>query len=419
MRSAEICFRSSINFSGVIGFCPRLGTMTRSIKKTLIALCFAASFSCARADIFSEPSSSAVAAQHAQVINDQPTEKTQEHLETLDKLVTHLEQSVVIMLGVAALVITLIFGTTIIGEIRVIQAIKKLDSEAVEVKERFPKLSAMETQARIALKNIEVTFGIEGADTWLEDRYASLGIVERQRILTVEHLIALEFTGRSTPSQLRGMSNFYYSKFKFERLASDLDRSLYYAHLASDRGNEAFQYLNDLGFLYMELMEKDKRYREDAMRALLLSKGKHSKQQRCYYNIATLLFDEAIAKKAAGDAPSFYKMMSEIRQLLYTALLHPKWEIQASPELASLIHYNLACCLCGIVEQYLPLNTQHPLLDEALEHLQAASEFKQTKAETLVRDLDKQCGDLKALADNAFYAKRMHALRTAVEDRSA
>jgi hypothetical protein len=160
-------------------------------------------------------------------------QNTSEHLEKVDMQVGHLEQELMLMLGILTLGAAFFVGSVIVGvivgEYRVRQAVRELNNEAEEAKQRFPKLAGMEEQARRALEELEVMFG---AEEWLEDRYARLEIVRRQRILTVEHLIALEFTGPATAPQLRGMANFYSSKYTAEKLPSDLDRALYYTLLA-------------------------------------------------------------------------------------------------------------------------------------------------------------------------------------------
>jgi cell division protein FtsL len=191
----------------------------------------------------------------------QQEEQLADHLSSTDKEIAHLEQSVVIMLGFTALTLAILFGSIAFGEYRINRAVEDLQNRAEEVKLRFPRLAEMEDQARRALGELEDMFSEE---EWLSDRYAELEIGRRQHILTVEHLIALEFAGPSTPPQLRGMANFYFSKFTTERLASDLDRALYYALLASSRGGEKFQYKNDLGPIYMDLADRDPKYRIQA-----------------------------------------------------------------------------------------------------------------------------------------------------------
>jgi hypothetical protein len=313
------------------------------------------------------------------------------------------------MLGVAALVIAILFGTTILGELRIKQTVKDLQDRATEVKHRFPMLATMEAQARRGLRDIEVMFG---AEDWLDERYENLEISQRQRILTVEHLIALEFAGRSTAPQLRGMANFYYSKYKAEGLASDLDRALYYALLAAERGNEKFQYLNDFGLIYDDLARRDHTYSKNAQEAWEKSKTKQPAQQRCYYNLAFVKFIKALELRQVEDLEAAHNLLNQTRDLLVTALKHPNWELQASPELTSLVHYNLSCCLCRLAEADANCRTsRHHHLDEAIAHLQKASKFRQTKRSTLEVDLwDERTGDLYTLANNPLYAEMIRGI---------
>lgn len=338
-------------------------------------------------------------------------EKTHEELETTDKFASHLEQEVIIMLGVATLVIAVLFGTTIFGEIRINESIKTLEDQAKEVKERFPKLTAMEAQARSALRDIEITFGSSGFEEWLQDRYLKLDIQTRQRILTVEHLIAMEFVGPSTAPELRQMAGFYFSKFKAEGLVSDLDRALYYSLMAAEKGKRKFQYLNDLGFIYMELAETDNSHWDQAVSCLRESETKQPSQQRCYYNLGVIYFFGSLRKRKSGDLNNFFLLLERARESFATALAYANWEFKPSPELGSLIHYNMACCFSRMAEKDLAasLADKTALLDQAVGHLEAASKFKQTKLETVTLDFTEPDGDLCILVKNPHYAAAAQA----------
>lgn len=204
-----------------------------------------------------------------------------EHFEHLDKEIAHLEQSVVIMLAFSTLAVAVLFGSILFGEYRINRAAEDLESRAEEAKRRFPKLAEFEEMLRNALDDYREAFR---EDEWVEDRYRDLSIELRQHILTVERLFPLQFKD-VTASQLRGLANFFFSKYNTEHVESDLDRALYYADLACKRNNGGFQYKNDLGFIYMDLARRDVEYREKAERALLDSKRNHASQQRCYYNL--------------------------------------------------------------------------------------------------------------------------------------
>ncbi len=337
-------------------------------------------------------------------------QKITEHLESTDKLIGHLEQSVAIMLGVATLVIAILFGSIVFGEYRISQAVKDLISRAEEVKRRFPRLADMEEQAREALAELEVMFD---AEEWLDDRYANLEIKRRQHILSVEHLIALDFVGPATAPQLRGMANFYESKYTAEHLQSDIDRALYYALMAADRGKFRFQFWNDLGLIYMDLSSRDASFLEKAVEALIRSKSQNQNQQRCYYNLGIIYFQKAIERSKAGDHAAERSLFESSRDEFEMALKHTNcWELAESKELNSLVHYNLACCLCRLA---VPAQGQTPELDEAVKHLREASKYDQTKAPTWNHDIDDSDGDLAALKANSFYRQAVTELRANFE----
>jgi tetratricopeptide (TPR) repeat protein len=339
-------------------------------------------------------------------------QNTNEQLEKVDKQVGHLEQELVLMLAILTLGGAFFVGSVIVGEYRVRQAVRELKSDAKEAKQKFPMLAGMEKQARHALEELEVMFG---AEEWLEDRYARLEIVRRQRILTVEHLIALEFTGPATAPQLRGMANFYSSKYTAEKLPSDLDRALYYALLASERGKGRFQYLNDLGLIYLDLGDRNPDFLKEAKESFLQSKQKNPDQQRCYYNLGTMYVNEAVAELKQGRKEPAKTLLNKACEELITTLSYENWESGPSPELTSVVRYNLACCLCRLAEDAAPPQGQSDRLDEVVSYLQSVSKYKQTKPATLYDDLDLADGDLHTLQCNRFYEPAVKAIRAAFE----
>jgi tetratricopeptide (TPR) repeat protein len=285
---------------------------------------------------------------------------------------------------------------------------------AQEVKQRFPMLARMEEQVRHVLDKLEDMFG---AEEWEEDRYARLSLAKRQDVLTVEPLIALEFTGPTTVAQLRGMANFYSSKFTAEKLPYDLDRALYYALLASQRGKGKFQfkYLNDLGLIYMDLGDRDREFLKDAKESFLQSKQNHPDQQRCYYNLGTMYVNEAVAELKQGRKEPAKTLLNKACEELITTLSYENWESGPSPELTSVVRYNLACCLCRLAEDAAPPQGQSDRLDEVVSYLQSVSKYKQTKPATLYDDLDLADGDLHTLQCNRFYEPAVKAIRAAFE----
>jgi hypothetical protein len=337
-----------------------------------------------------------------------------ENLEKVDKQVGHLEQELVAMLALMTLGAAFFVGSVIVGEYRIRQGVRELENLAQEVKQRFPMLARMEEQVRHVLDKLEDMFG---AEEWEEDRYARLSLAKRQDVLTVEPLIALEFTGPTTVAQLRGMANFYSSKFTAEKLPYDLDRALYYALLASQRGKGKFQfkYLNDLGLIYMDLGDRDREFLKDAKESFLQSKQNHPDQQRCYYNLGTMYVNEAVVCLSEGKNVPAKALLMKARDELTSALTHNNWESGPSPNLTSAIHYNLACCLCRLAEDVAPVQGPSDAYTEVVAHLQSASKQRQTKTATLDHDLDSAEGDLRALKKNHFYAASIKAIRADFE----
>jgi hypothetical protein len=332
----------------------------------------------------------------------QERQKTTEEFKTVNDEVAHLEQEIVIMLGTAALVITIVFGATILGEYRIHQTVKELKGMAEEVKARFPMLAGMEEQARKALKDIERN--MSGPSEWLEDRYEKLDIKDRQSILSAEHLIALEFAGPTTASQLRGMANFYASKYLAEDLASDLDRAFYYGQKALQRAKAKFQYLNDLGLIYSHLAKRDAKFAERSVESFEASRCCEPKQQRCYYNLSLSHFENAKSAAAQGDQKGANRLLEKARDLMDTGLKCENWETTKIEGLTSAVHYNLACCLCMLAKGTTTSQGQSAEFDAVVNYLKMACHFKDTKPETVKDDLDKPGGDLYALRQNQTYA---------------
>jgi hypothetical protein len=336
-----------------------------------------------------------------------------EHLDSTDKAVTHLEQSVVIMLAFTALTLAILFGSIAFGEYRISHAVEDLENRAKEVKERFPRLAEMEARASEVLDEVRTMVKEE---EWQDDRYKKMDIAQRQRILSADSLIALEFLGPVKANQLRGMANFYSSKFTVEKLAADLDRALYYALLAAQRGNEEFQYKNDLGFIYMDLADRDPFYRAKAKSSFENSKHKRPEQQRCYYNLGRIFYDEAMAALKHGDVDESNRLLMQAQNEWATALPHKIWETKPSEKLTSLIHYNLACVLCRLAPGAIHAQGKSREMDTVVAHLKEASQFGQTKHDAVKNDFELAGGDLERLASNQHYTQEVAEIRTSFEE---
>lgn len=314
-----------------------------------------------------------------------------------------------IMLGVAALVTAILFASIVFGEYRISQAVKELTARAEEVKQRFPRLAEMEKQARKALAELE---GMFTAEEWLDDRYERLGAERRQQLLSVEHLIVLEFAGPTTAAQLRGMANFYESKYTAEKLPSDLDRAVYYALMAADRGKYRFPFLNDLGLIYMDLAERNSTSWQIAEDYLIRSKSQNAAQQRCYYNLGIIYFRQAMSLFKNGDDKGGRMLLKNSRDQFAAALKQRYWEVTESKELTCAVHYNLACCLCRLAT---PAHTKTPEFDDVAVHLEEASKYNQTKRGTWKHDIGDPDGDLQALNANPDYRQAIKDIQSSFE----
>jgi hypothetical protein len=348
-------------------------------------------------------------------------DRTHEDLDHADKMASHLEQTVIALIAAYGIVFGLLAVTTVFGARRINQAKMDLEKEANEVRERFPVLTVMETQARKATRAIESAFGPAVAEDWLEDQYARLSPETRQTIITVEPLIALEFTGRSKPQQLRNLANFYYFKYKADKLSADLERSLYYALLAVEKGERHFRFLNNLGFIYMELAEKEPEYREYAIETFNESISQNPAQQRCYYNLSIIFFGQAAKKKTQGANKEYFELLDRIKKLLSTALDQKNWETKPSSELKSLVHYNMACCLCRIYETNPTAKDDGsaPLLDDAMKHFEIASKARLLRLDNVIKDLAGPDGDLYPLQRGTHYSEALDTARSNVERNEA
>ncbi|HKF48517.1 MAG TPA: hypothetical protein VKB38_14255 [Terracidiphilus sp.] len=380
---------------------------------------------------------------------EEDVSRTNEHLASTDKEIAHLEQELMILLAASGISIAVIVAVTLFGSFRLKDAVKEyrgktadalgiakrdidkatsvamkriadavkeaeLQKEEVtrlaeKAKQSFPKLADLEEQVRKSLEYLEKEFP---KLAWEDDRYRLMAIERRQRILTVEHLIALEFAEPPpTAPQLRKMANFYYSKYQAEKFASDLDRALYYALIAAARGNGEFQYDNDLGLIYMELAEHDPALRDRARDSFLASQRKRPNQQRCYYNLGRLYYDEAMLAKKQGDAHLSTALLEKARNQTKTGLQATDWEDEPVPRWSGAVHYNLACILCRLSAGQVAPQGPSPVLDEAVDHLRKAAQYQGAKLATVIYDFENSEGDLFDLAANAQYTAAVHGIR--------
>jgi hypothetical protein len=108
--------------------------------------------------------------------------------------------------------------------------------------------------------------------------------------------------------------------------------------------------------------------------------------------------------------------LNETRETLETALRNDKWEFHPNPQLASLVHYNLACCLCRLTAtDPKALGIQTPMLDRAVTSLQEACKYKQTRVQTALADFKAPDGDLYILDSNSYYTNLAREIRREFE----
>jgi hypothetical protein len=340
-------------------------------------------------------------------------DETNDHLDRIDKQASHLEQEVLMMLGLGGLIIAVLFGSIIFGEYRIKKAVSETEDQLREVRQRFPKLAEIETE--LGDVTIELESEFESSE-WTDDRYTKLAIESRQHILTIEHLIPFGLEGSATPALFRGFANFYFSKFAVERVAADLDRALYYALRAKRRGNGGFQYLNDLGLIYMEFANRDAAYWSDAEACLLESKRRNRQQQRCFYNLGLIYFDLGVYQLSHSDRDKGRNLLIQARDQWMSGLKNTDWEMTPIPGLTSLIHYNLACVLCRLAEiDHATPQKLHIALDEVIEHLNQAAGYRKTKLSTLEHDLTAANGDLAALGASPQHQHEIGKIRSRLE----
>jgi len=273
------------------------------------------------------------------------------------------------------------------------RAVKDIEKLALEVRARYPMFQRVEDARREALESLHHV--LENAD-WRDDIYNRLETQKRQRLLSVENFLGLEFleSGSGIAGDLRVMGYFYASKYLNEKRKNptDLDRAQYYLYLALDSSNHAFYHLNDYGLLHLEIMRPSRL--DDAERWFKESRRKRKEHQRAAYNLAAIALKRG---NLAANEPDKVRHYREAQDLLREALGYSFWELAKNIEKEGDIHYNLACCLARL-SGCRGIENAPSLLTEALKELEAAATIGGTKPEVLSGDLNKDAGDLIALS---------------------
>jgi hypothetical protein len=267
-------------------------------------------------------------------------------------------------------------------------AVKNIEVLALDVRARYPMFHRAEQARREAFESLRRS--IENGD-WREGLYEQLGVRERQRLLSVENFVGLEFleSADDIAGDLRLMGNFYASKYVSEGRTNptDLDRAQYYLELALASMGRAFHHLNDYGLLHLEIMKPAKP--DIAEVQFLESRSKRRQHQRAAYNLASIAHDRG---NGAGQTEKAKHYLAS-HDLLKEALGYEAWEFTKSVEREGDIHYNLACSLARLSECGQNGDAQK-WLNETLTELEAAARIGTTKPKTLAHDLNDDKGDL-------------------------
>jgi tetratricopeptide (TPR) repeat protein len=271
-------------------------------------------------------------------------------------------------------------------------AVKKIEELAVDVRAQYPMFHKAEQARREAFESLS---RLNENGDWRDNLYEQLGVHERQRLLSVENFVGLEFleSGRDTARNLRLMGNFYASKYVYERRTNptDLDRAQYYLELALTRTGRAFRQLNDYGALHLVFMQPAKL---DIAESQFMESREKWKHQRAAYNLASIALDRG---NGASARPEKVKHYSKAHSLLKEALGNDVWELTKSIEREGSIHYNLACCLARLSECDESVDATKRLA-ETLAELEAAARAGVPKLDVFTDDLNVDDGDLGALS---------------------
>lgn len=344
---------------------------------------------------------------------DKRIEETSKKTDTTEKEITHLEQEMMIMLGVSTMVIAILLGSIVFGEYRINQAVSDLRKRAEEEEKRFPRYAELEKRIAGLGKEIEELFR---DDNWNDGLYVGLEAPLRQNILSADPLIALEFAGTASARQFRGMANFYFSKYSTEKTAADLDRALYYALKADVRGDYKFQYKNDLGLIYLELAESHPAFFNKAEEAFKDSKRKRPGQKRCYYDLGYLYIAKAIIERARQDVQAETAFLNQAKTELEIGLVQKDWETAPNSSLATVLNYNYACVLSRLAMiNHIDASKRSATYDEVVRQLKIVSGYAEIKIQTLEGDLN-QDGDFYDLSQSPVYKNDLGAIHTGFTD---
>jgi len=287
------------------------------------------------------------------------------------------------------------------------ETLKRVADVEQDVESRYPVFSDYEKVRKEAyielaqsLKTASSDDQEEGYD-WRENLYEIMDIEKRQKLLSVERFIGIEFLRRplddlSYPQNLRRLANFYVSKFQFERehkfgYLGDLERAHYCLDLARERTQNAFYLLNDVGVLhalwYPQVYTQEREtHIKEAVKLFDQSRADKPQQQRAYYNLGAI---ESVRKnwEAAAD-------------WCERAIEHELWEETLVQARKGDLYYNLACDHARLAALKSQVRHGQFHVDRCLWALEIAAGIGQVKGKTVSGDYAKD-GDLYDLITTA------------------
>lgn len=285
--------------------------------------------------------------------------------------------------------------------------LKRVADVEQDVESRYPVFSDYEKVRREAyvelahsLKTASSDDQEEGYD-WRENLYEVMDIEKRQKLLSVERFIGIEFLRRplddlSYPQNLRRLANFYVSKFQFERehkfgYLGDLERAHYYLDLARERTEDAFYLLNDIGVLhalwYPQVYTQDREaHILEAVKLFDQSRADKPHQQRAYYNL--------------GAIESVRKNWESAADWCEQGIKHELWEETLVDARKGDLYYNLACYHARVAALKRQVRHGEFHVDRCLWALGIAAGIGQVKGKTVNGDYAKE-GDLYDLFTTA------------------
>lgn len=282
-------------------------------------------------------------------------------------------------------------------------ALSRISEIQTDVELRFPVFSDYEKLRNEAYRELEQNLlgasdsdRAEGYD-WREDLYERMELPNRQKLLSVERFIGIEFLRRpnddlSYTQNLQRLAYFYTSKFNFEwgqkfGYLGDLERADYYLNLAYERSNNPF-YLNDLGLLNLQwyatvYSSQRDRFLQQAEKFFKRSLGDNPKQQRAYYNLGVL---EGMRKDL-------------VAAISYTekAAQHEIWEETVIEARTGDIYYNLASFYARLAVAQGPITVHSNFVRKSLDVLKRTAQIGLVKKATVDNDYYKENGDFYPL----------------------